>query len=64
MARKEPEAFKAHEGHPKDGGKMDIAKHSHHDGGAHGHIPHAGHGLAPDHPMLHSDDFHLNKSHG
>src|ERR1700727_982695 len=26
-----------------------------------GHTPHSGHGMSPDHPMLHSDSFHKNE---
>ena len=57
-------AFTEHEGKPK-GGTMDVGKHGHsaHDG-KQGHVPHAGQGLAPDHPMLHHDGFHKNEDHG
>ncbi len=58
------EAFMKHEGHPKGGGKANIAKHSHEMGSKDGHIPHAGHGLHPDHKMLHEDAFHKNEHHG
>lgn len=53
-----------HEG-PKSGGKSDVGYHSHTSKDSKGgHIPHAGHGLHPDHPMLHSDEFHKNEHHG
>ena len=28
-----------------------------------GKMPHAGHGMHPDHPMLHSDKFHKNEKY-
>lgn len=63
----------AHKGE-KHHGKLDgghdgkhgqgVAKHGHEQGNKHGIVPHAGHGLHPDHKMLHHDHFHLNKHHG
>lgn len=41
-----------------------VARHGHSQGHKDGHIPHAGHGMHPNHPMLHSDGFHKNEHHG
>lgn len=61
--KKLPAAFKEHEGKGK-GGSKDVAKHAHVSDHKDGMIPHAGHGLHPDHPMLHNDGFHKNEHHG